>query len=247
MMELNDEIRKLIMANADAVVLTAGRAPQRHAQSPRRRLDEGPRRRDHRRGSHARDAGILAAVATHFYFRAVASDGKVRTGVSRARPRSWSPANCASRGSRPSMSASSRRSRSSSSCRPSTAAGGATSSSSPRSSRRCSTPACRSTAPYRSRANSPNAPAFRPSFSSLRVLKGGKSLADSLGDASGLLLRPLRQHGARGRSIGLARGRLRTSRRIRTHARRSAQLHHLVDDLPGAAGQRRHGIRSSFC
>ena len=40
MMDLNDEIRKLIMSNADASALTAGRAPQRHAQPARRRLEE---------------------------------------------------------------------------------------------------------------------------------------------------------------------------------------------------------------
>ncbi len=58
-MELNDEIRKLIMANADASVLTAGRPPQRHAQSARGRLAEDPRRRDHGGRSDARDAGVL--------------------------------------------------------------------------------------------------------------------------------------------------------------------------------------------
>ena len=63
MMELNDEIRKLIMANADASVLTAGGAPQRHAQPARRRLEEDPRGRHHGRGSDARHAGILRMAA----------------------------------------------------------------------------------------------------------------------------------------------------------------------------------------
>ncbi len=39
MMDVDDEIRKLIMANADAVGAHPGRPPQRHAQSARRRLD----------------------------------------------------------------------------------------------------------------------------------------------------------------------------------------------------------------
>jgi hypothetical protein len=40
-MELNDELRHLIMANADASRLTEARAAQRHAQSARRWLGEG--------------------------------------------------------------------------------------------------------------------------------------------------------------------------------------------------------------
>ena len=64
LMELNDEIRTLIMRNADASKLTAGGAPQRHAQSARRRLAEGAPRRDHRGRSDARDAGILMDTLT---------------------------------------------------------------------------------------------------------------------------------------------------------------------------------------
>ena len=59
MMEVNDEIRKLIMNNADASVLTRAARTQRHAQSARRRLAQDPRRRDHGGRSHARHAGIL--------------------------------------------------------------------------------------------------------------------------------------------------------------------------------------------
>ena len=59
MMELNDEIRKLIMANADAGVITD--AARRNGM--RNLREDGwlkvARRRDHRRRSHARHAGIL--------------------------------------------------------------------------------------------------------------------------------------------------------------------------------------------
>ncbi len=49
LMELNEEIRKLIMANADASVSDPGRPAQRDAQSPRRRLGENCRRSHHSR------------------------------------------------------------------------------------------------------------------------------------------------------------------------------------------------------
>ena len=53
-------------------------------------------------------------MATNFYFRAVASDGKMRTGMLARRNREVGrAANCASRGLRPFMSESKRRSRSS--------------------------------------------------------------------------------------------------------------------------------------
>ena len=118
MMELNDEIRKLIMANADASRADPGGAPQRHAQPARGRLAEDSRGHHHGGRSDAGDAGVLSAsskctaqqplcysghcaggaMAT-FFFRAVASDGKVRTGSLRGETRQGSSrASCASRG-----------------------------------------------------------------------------------------------------------------------------------------------------
>ena len=61
----------------------------------------------------------------------------------------------------------------------------------------------------------------------LRVLKGGKSMGDSPGHAPGVLLGSVRQHGARGRGERRAGGGVRAAGGIRTLARRAAQLHHL--------------------
>ena len=65
MMDVNDEIRKLIMNNADASVLT--RAARKNGM--RNLREDGWRkirgRRDHGGRSHARDAGILDAKITH--------------------------------------------------------------------------------------------------------------------------------------------------------------------------------------
>ena len=61
LMELNDEIRRKIMAGADAIDLTQA-AKRNGMRTPSRgRLAEGSRRRDHRRRSDARDAGILGS------------------------------------------------------------------------------------------------------------------------------------------------------------------------------------------
>jgi hypothetical protein len=88
-----------------------------------------------------------------------------------------------------------------SSCPPSAQAGGATCCSSPRNFPRCSTPGCRSTARFHHR-RADRAAAFRfIVLDVLRVLKGGKSLADSLGTHPRILLRPVHQHGARRRSL----------------------------------------------
>ena len=136
-MELDEELRTIIMRNEDASKITAVRAPPRHAQSARGWLAEGPPRRHHGRRSHQSDSGILMTnwlhcsenlntglaircgagcqpapdppvrlwgpnkpargpaadqgvrpttgealtMATAYFFRAIASDGKVRTGT----------------------------------------------------------------------------------------------------------------------------------------------------------------------
>ena len=59
LMELNEEIRKLIMANADAGRLTASRPPQRHAQPAGRRLEKSRNRHHHAGRSHASNPGVL--------------------------------------------------------------------------------------------------------------------------------------------------------------------------------------------
>ena len=65
----------------------------------------------------------------------------------------------------------------------------------------------------------------------LRVLKGGKSLADSLATHpahfSELYINMVRA----GEASRLARADFRASLRIRAHPRRSARLHHQLDDL----------------
>ena len=58
LMEMNERSASSIMPNADAAY-SPSRPPQRHAQPARRRLEEDPRRRDHRGRSHAGDAGVL--------------------------------------------------------------------------------------------------------------------------------------------------------------------------------------------
>ncbi len=63
MMELGDEIRQLIMKNADAACHHQRGAAQRHAQSAGRRLAEGDERRYHRRRGDACHARILVLVA----------------------------------------------------------------------------------------------------------------------------------------------------------------------------------------
>ena len=102
------------MANDDAGDLTAAARTQRHAQSARRRLDESREGVTTAGRSHARHAGVLIQPWPRtFFFRAVASDGKVRTGMLHGETEKLRrAANCASRDSRRSTSASKRRSRS---------------------------------------------------------------------------------------------------------------------------------------
>ena len=69
LMELNDDIRKLIVRGEDAIAITLARAPQRHAQLARGRLVEGSARTDNARRGNACHAGILAVVA-HALLRA---------------------------------------------------------------------------------------------------------------------------------------------------------------------------------
>ncbi len=59
MMQLNEEIRRLIMDNADATQAYRGGAAQRNAQPARGWLAKSAGRRHHRRRSDARDAGVL--------------------------------------------------------------------------------------------------------------------------------------------------------------------------------------------
>ncbi len=83
----------------------------------------------------------------------------------------------------------------------------------------------------------------------LRVLKGGRTLADSLATHPEPFLRPVYQYGPRRRSRRIAGGGFRAALRIRAHARRSAQLHHLLDGLPDAAvagGHRLHSGADEF-
>ena len=69
----------------------------------------------------------------------------------------------------------------------------------------------------------------------LRVLKR-QNPGRQPGDSSGPFFRSLHQHGARRGSRRLAGGGLRPALGVRAHARRTAQLHRLFDDLPGPAG-----------
>ena len=75
----------------------------------------------------------------------------------------------------------------------------------------------------------------------LRVLKGGSSLADSLATHpdyfSDLYINMVRA----GEASGSLAVDLRAAGGVRALARRPAQLHHLVHDLPGAAGDRGPG------
>ncbi len=152
MMDVNDEIRKLIMNNADASALT--RAARRHGM--RNLREDGWRKIQDGvttvRGSHARDAGILMADASSSG-RWLPTARSAAAG-SRATTKGSSPASCASRGSlrftwewlpreRPSRS----------NCPRSAKAGGATFCSSPRNWPRCSPPGCRWTARFPSPAS----------------------------------------------------------------------------------------------
>ena len=177
-------------------------------------------------------------MATNYYFRAVASDGKLRTGVVHGETEKLVAQRTAPAGAHAGL----RRRRREEVVRAQAAvvrgaAAGATSCSSRRSSRRCSTPACPLDRALSITSELTERPVFRVVVQDvMRVLKGGKSLADSLATQARLFLRAVHQHGARGRSVGIAGGGLRAAGGIRAHARRSAELHHLVDGLSGAAG-----------
>ena len=166
-------------------------------------------------------------MATSFFFKAVAPDGKVRTGTITAETDKGVAQELRRQGLTPVYVGSTSRRRSFELKLPSFGGG----------KRRgvlfftqeLSTllpPASRSIARSASQPNSPSGPHSASSCRTCSACSRAASRSATVWPRTRIIFRTLHQHGARGRGQRLAGAGLRAAVRIRAHARRAAQLHH---------------------